>query len=210
MQNIITRLCPGPYFSINFFMMLITSWPKTNWKGTFNTGNLILNRNLQWLRPFITRVFCLNLPQFDYILYFSVSCFNISCLLKYEPKIDFLELADGNVCHAITRSSPGPSPLRALRCVGLWLKHERVPFLNWPCRPYPNHFSWSQGPQLQVWTQRGDRAGGGAVFLFLNFPWWPFKVSVLLKLLILLPVLRLLHSQQKPYLLLPRENRNRN
>lgn len=49
--------------------------------------------------------------QFDYILYFSVSCFNISCLLKYESKIDFLEFADGNGCRAITHSNVGPSPL---------------------------------------------------------------------------------------------------
>lgn len=62
--------------------------------------------------PFFTVVFCLNFGfQFDYILYFSASCFNINCLLKYEHKIDLLKFADGNVCQAISCSNPGPSPL---------------------------------------------------------------------------------------------------
>lgn len=58
-----------------------------------------------------TIVLCLNFSsQFDYILYFSVSCFNISCLLKYEPKIDFLESADENVYEAAPCPTTSSSP----------------------------------------------------------------------------------------------------
>lgn len=176
-------------------MVLITSWPKTNWKGTFNTRNLILNRNLQWPRTSSTAVFCLSFgSQPDCILYLSVSCFNISCLLKYKPKIDFLQFAHGNVCWAITRSNPGLSPLCAEVYVGYWLKHKtkHSVFKIW-------HSEWIliishgyKGPQFRVWTQRGDRRV--LIFFFLDSPWWWCKISTFLNPLTLPPTLRLLPS----------------
>ena len=136
-------------------MVLITSWPKTNWKGTFTTRKLILTRNLQCLRPFFTSVFCLNFTfQFDCLLYFSVTCFNTSCLLKYEPNIDFLEVADGSVCEAITYSGPSSLCAEVYRTLVKAQKRESW-VLNLAVQTVLTISHGHKGPLFRVWTQRG-------------------------------------------------------
>lgn len=79
--------------------------------------------------------------QFDYLLYFLVSCFNISSLLKYEPNIDFLEFADGSVCEAVPPSNPGSSSLCTEVCRTLVKAQKKEScFLNLAIQSVPSPF----------------------------------------------------------------------
>lgn len=199
MQNIITHLVLDHAFLLTAFVVLITSWPKTNWKGTCNTRNLILTTNPQCLRPFFTVVFCLNFSsQFDYLLYFSVSCFHISSLLKYEPDTDFLEFANGSVCQAVPHSKSGPSPLCTDSCRML-VKTQEIESHSSVLAIQSVTLTTSQGhrgPQFRVWTQSG---------LCIPLLGSSFEVCILLTLLTFPPTWSLLHFWQTSYLPLLRK-----